>query len=41
MSDLLLAAVGVAVGLVFLVAGGELLVRGASALAAVFRIPLW
>jgi cation:H+ antiporter len=39
MSDLLLAAVGVGIGLVFLVAGGEFLVRGASALAAIFRIP--
>jgi len=29
----------VGVGLVFLVAGGEFLVRGASALAAIFRIP--
>ncbi len=38
MSDLLFAAVSVGAGLLFLVAGGELLVRGASALAALLRI---
>ena len=41
MSDLLFVAVGIGAGLVFLVAGGELLVRGASALAALLRIPPW
>jgi cation:H+ antiporter len=38
MSDVFLAALGVGAGLIFLVAGGELLVRGASALAAVLHI---
>ncbi len=38
MSEMLFAAVGIGGGLIFLVAGGELLVRGASALAALLRI---
>ena len=38
MQDLLSAAAGIGVGLVVLVAGGELLVRGASALATLLRI---
>ena len=38
MSEMLFAAVAIGAGLIFLVAGGELLVRGASALAALLRI---
>jgi cation:H+ antiporter len=38
MSDVFLVALGVGAGLIFLVVGGELLVRGASALAALLRI---
>ena len=38
MSDLMFAAAGIGAGLMFLIAGGELLVRGASALAALLRI---